>query len=111
MNEQKLDALLVDLARQRIPDLPGSFAQDILREIRLRQDHMEEKESWFGTLLHTWPLPRVFAVSMTAAVMVGLVLPLAVMDNDDAMAVNSLDLNIFSNSAPNLPSGLLSRIP
>jgi hypothetical protein len=110
MNDQKLDDLLVDLARERIPELPGSFSQDVLREIRLRQDHTEEKDSWFGAVLHPWLWPRVFAVSLTAAVTMGLVLPLAVLGNNASMAISSLDLNVFSNFTPNLPSGLLSRI-
>lgn len=111
MNDQTLDALLVDLAHQQIPDLPGSFPHDVLREIRLMQNHSGEKESWFGTLLHQWLRPRVFAVSMAVAMTMGIVLPITVMENDPSLAVSSLDLNVFSNSAPNLPSGLLSKIP
>ncbi len=111
MNDSKLDDLLAELARRKAPDLPGSFSQDVLREIRLRGSRSNESVPWMVRLLQSWLQPRSFALAVTAAVVFGAALPITWKSDSGSQAAASLDLNVFSSSAPNAPSGLLAKWP
>jgi hypothetical protein len=111
MTKPHLDNLLARLARQKVPDLPGAFADDALREIRLRRDSASEQGSWLADLLNNLLRPPVYLAAVTAALVVGLTSPLVLERSGTDQAVAGLGLNVFSSVAPNVPSGLLSRIP
>lgn len=111
MTKPHLDNLLAQLARQKVPDLPGAFAGDVLREIRLRRDSATKKGSWIADLLNNLLRPPVYFAAVTAALVIGLAAPLAMARSDTEQTIAGLDLNVFSSVAPNVPSGLLSRIP
>jgi hypothetical protein len=111
MTKPQLDDLIEQLARQKVPDLPGAFANDVLREIRLRRDSATKKESWLADLLNNFLRPPVYVAAVTAALVVGLAAPLALARSDTDQTIAGLDLNVFSSVAPNVPSGLLNRIP
>ncbi len=108
MNDFELDDLLAGLAGRKAPDLPGSFGDDVLREIRLRKTSASESPPWLVGLLQSWLHPRCFALAIAAAVILGAVMPLAFTRSDTSMAIASLDLNVFSSSSLNTPSGLLA---
>lgn len=111
MNYSKLDSLLAGLAERKVPDLPGSFSQDVLREIRLRESRAKESQPWLTRLLQSWLQPKTFAMAVTAAVIFGAAMPISLQTDSTTMAVKGLDLNVFSSSAPNAPSGLLVKWP
>ena len=111
MNNSKLDGLLAGLAERKVPDLPGSFSQDVLREIRLRDSRADELQPWLTRLLQSWLQPKTFALAVTAAVIFGAAVPITLKPDSTSLAVTSLDLNVFSSSAPNAPSGLLAKWP
>ncbi len=110
MNNLNLDGLLVDLALREAPELPASFAQNVLREIRLRQHRAENAQPWFVWLLHAWLQPTTFALALVVAVAIGAALPLTFRSADDSRAISGLDLNVFSSISPHAPSGLLAKI-
>ena len=111
MNNSTLDGLLAGLAERKVPDLPGSFSQDVLREIRLRESRANESQPWLTRLLQSWLQPKTFAMAVTAAVIFGAAVPISLQTDNTTMAVKGLDLNVFSSSAPNAPSGLLANWP
>jgi hypothetical protein len=112
MSDSKLDDLLARLGRRDPSSLPGSFSQDVLREIRLRKsERADTLPPWRAGLIQFWLRPQSFALAVTAAVMIGAMLPLAWQTDDTAQIIEGLDLNVFSSSAPNAPSGLLAKWP
>lgn len=111
MNNSKLDDLLAGLAERKVPDLPGSFSQNVFREIRLHESRTDESQLWLARLLQFWLQPKTFALAVTAAVIFGAVVPITFKTDSTSLAVTGLDLNVFSSSAPNAPSGLLAKWP
>jgi len=112
MDNRNLDKLLAEIRQSKAPPLPGSFASDVLREIRLRRAASTNDSGWVSALL-LWCRPSVLTAVLTVTVTVGLVLPgfdMARSTNQSRAAAN-LDLNIFSPFASNLPSGLLAKVP
>lgn len=107
MNNRNLDSLLAELRQSRTPALPGSFSQDILRKIRASAKPVHDSD-WFPALMLLFR-PGLVVLALTVAVAVGLALPGIVRPVDQAMAVSGLDLNVFSTSSPNFPSGLLAK--
>jgi len=111
MNDCDFDKLLTGITRHKAPDLPPSFAGNVLREIRIRKSHATESHSWFAELLHAWLRPQTVALALSVAVAIGAVAPLSMSFADSSQAaVQGLDLNVFSSMAPNAPSGLLAKI-
>ncbi len=112
MNDSELEKLLTGICRRKTPELPSSFAGNVLREIRLRKSHAAESHSWFAELLHAWLRPQTVALAFSIAIAVGAVAPLTMSFAESSQAaVRGLDLNVFSSMAPNAPSGLLAKIP
>jgi hypothetical protein len=111
MNHSDLDKLLPGLSRQRTPELPSSFAGNVLREIRLRKAKSTGSHSWFAELLQAWLRPQAAALALSIAVAVGAVAPLTMNFSESSQAAaRGLDLSVFSIMAPNAPSGLLAKI-
>ncbi len=112
MKNHDFDDLLAELRQSKAPPLPGSFSANVLRDIRLKRASGTPEPSWVSALL-LWCRPSVLAAVLTLTVAVGLVLPGIDMarSSDQSMATASLDLNIFSPFASNLPSGLLAKFP
>lgn len=113
MNEKRLDEVLNEYRAQCAPPLPGSFAQDVFREVRLRST--QPKIGWLADLISTGLRPTTLAASFLLALAVGATLPVLARDsNPDSnpeLAITSLNLNVFSSTSAEIPSGLLSRRP
>lgn len=111
MNDSGLDKLLTAMSRRKAPELPSSFAGNVLREIRLRKSHATESHFWIADLLHAWLRPQTVALALSVAVTIGAVAPFSMSFADSSQAaIRGLDLNVFSSMAPNAPSGLLAKI-
>ncbi|MBN8707993.1 MAG: hypothetical protein BGO12_12980 [Verrucomicrobia bacterium 61-8] len=112
MNNRNFDDLLAELRQNKPPPLPGSFAANVLRDIRLKRAASIPEPSWVSALL-LWCRPSVLAAVLTVTIVVSIVLPGIDMARsaDQFMATASLDLNIFSPAAANIPSGLLAKLP
>lgn len=109
MKQPDFDELLADYRQSDIPALPGSFSSHVLREIRVRSAEAGREPGWFSALLACLR-PGMVAASLSVAISVGVLLPGLARANDHALAAAGLGLDIFSPTAPNLPSGLLAKI-
>ena len=106
-----IDSLLAAYRGTVIPELPGSFADDVLRAIRLRKSESTAVRSWCQDFLETVLRPSVFAAGVSVAIAVGALVPYVTHPAETGLAVRGLDLGIFSSNASVLPSGRLSRVP
>jgi hypothetical protein len=109
MDISQIDDLVAECSRRKVPELPGAFATDVLREIRLRTATTKIEGSWFATLARLCLLPRTLALSAMAAALIGAAAPVILAHDEAAAAASGLDLEVFSSTAFNLPSGLLAR--
>ncbi len=101
-----LDTLL-EASRDRAgAELPGSFAADVLREIRLRRAAGGVGRSWWGDFLEFTRRPVVLAAGVGFAAVVGVFTP--VVAGIGGGAGPRSEFAIFSSVAPTLPSGLLA---
>jgi len=113
MDNRNLDKLLAEIRQSKPPPLPGSFASDVLRDIRLKRAASAESDSGWLSALLLWCRPSFLTAALTVTIAVSVVLPgidMALSTNQ-ARASANLDMNIFSPLAPNIPSGLLAKIP
>jgi hypothetical protein len=110
MKNGSFEDLLVELRRSDVPALPGSFPSDVLREIRLRRlsKEAERDAGWLPALLSLFR-PSLLVASLSVAIVVGVVMPGLVRPADQSSDISDLDLNVFSTSSPNFPSGLLAK--
>ena len=106
-----LDSLLSDYRSRAIPELPGSFATDVLREIRLRGKSEKALPRWWQEVLEVACRPSRLAAGLGMAIAIGVLVPYATLPSEVSRSVQGLDLAVFSSGARNLPSGLLTRIP
>jgi len=104
MNDRKFDDLLKSYSDSPVPALPGSFTQDVLREIRMRK---RPEESWLSEISALLFRPRLMAASLSLAILIGVLLPTMAGTSKSTLAAKSLGLEIFSDSG--MPSGLLSQ--
>ena len=104
MKRPHFDELMADCRLAGIPELPGSFSANVLREIRLRRTAPEQDSGWISQLL-TCLRPGMVAASLSIALVVGVLVPGLTHGSDNSMAAAGLGLNVFS--ASNMPSGLL----
>ncbi|MEI8312813.1 MAG: hypothetical protein WCH98_18850 [Verrucomicrobiota bacterium] len=102
MKTPDFDELLAGYRQVAIPELPGSFSADVLREIRLRGAGRES--GWFSSLFACLR-PGMIAASLSLALAVGAIVPGLARGNGTSMAAAGLGLNVFSSSASNMPSG------
>ena len=104
MKTPDLDELLAGYRQAAIPELPGSFSADVLREIRLRRAGASSEAGWFS-LLAACLRPGMIAASLSIALVVGVLVPGRDHRVVNSMAAAGLGLNVFSTS--NMPSDLL----
>ena len=104
MKRPHFDELLADYRLAGIPELPGSFSVNVLREIRLRRTAPKQDSGWLSQLLACLR-PGMVAASLSIALVVGVLVPGLTRETGSTMAAAGLGLNVFSTS--NMPSGLL----
>jgi hypothetical protein len=109
MNDRDIDELLREYADSPVPSLPGSFTQDVLREIRLRNADLDHGESWLSEVYALFLRPGLVAVTFSIAVAIGVAYPAMMSSPNSAIAVSSLGLDVFSHSTSHLPSELLAK--
>ena len=106
MHDYDLTELLRLQREKPIPALPGSFQQDVLREIRLRA--AEHGAGWLGWLLEPFRQPLFAGASLAFALLLGVALGAgSVMADESRLASRALDLHVFTSRSPALPSTLL----
>lgn len=98
MNTHELDHVLAELGTRPLPDLPGSFRQDVWRKIRQQQQEpvatwCEQMDQWLAVLLKPQP---IFA-SLILAVMVG-VSGAAWVQPSQGLSKSGLDMALFGPS-------------
>lgn len=102
-----LNDALEALAARRLPDPPAALARNVWREIRVRRAQPVREgifEGWVSALLR--PRWILSAATMTIAVSVTF----GMLEDSSAANVHaSLNLSVFSASAPALPSTLISQ--
>jgi hypothetical protein len=109
MNDRNFDELLRKYADSPVPSLPGSFTQDVLREIRLRKESSRHAESWFSEIYTLFFRPGPLVATFSLVALVALSYPSIMSSASSATAVSSLGLDVFSHSTIHLPSELLSN--
>jgi hypothetical protein len=109
MNDRNFDELLREYASSPVPSLPGSFIQDVLREIRLRKSSSRHDEGWLSEVYALFFRPELLAATFSIAVAVGLAYPAMMSSPNPAIARSSLGLDVFSHSTNHLPSELLEK--
>ena len=102
MKRRNFDELLADCRMAGIPELPGSFSANVLREIRLRST---KQDSGWLSLLSACLRPGMVAASLSIALVVGVLVPGLTRETGSSLAADGLGLNVFSTS--HMPSGLL----
>jgi len=111
MEHRDLDKILKQLAEAPVPPLPGHFAQDVLREIRIRKAAAPAPGGWFADYFSALFRPIFLSASFAIAITVGVAVPVTLRAASETAATTaSLGLHVFATSSPNLPSGLLSRL-
>ncbi len=107
MDDSDFNQLIKAVARRSPAPLPGSFGQDVLREIRLREDR---HGGWLQEICHLFLHPRLLAGSTAVVLAVALVFPAMISRAaEPTRAADHLGLGVFSVSSSNLPSGLLAK--
>jgi anti-sigma factor RsiW len=104
MDDRDLDEFLKRYANASVPALPGSFPQNVLREIRLRRGSSRQKEGWLSELYTLFFRPGFMAASFSLAIVVGFAFPAMMRPANPALTANSLGLDVFSHSMVELPS-------
>lgn len=104
MKKPRFDELFADCRLAGIPELPGSFSADVLREIRMRRAEAKKESGWLA-LLVACLRPGMVAASLSIALVVGVLVPGLTRGNDRSPAADGLGLDVFSTS--NMPSGLI----
>ena len=108
MDYSSLDRLLQQRREKAAPTLPGSLSQNVWREIRQRRASREPSAN--PALFWLWLLRPHAVLALTLAVMVGIGVGSRSPVSPAAQAHEALDLQVFGNAAPALPSTLLAEI-
>lgn len=104
-----LDSLLATYREREVPALPGSFTQDVLRDIRQRL--VAPQPSWWQDALAGFLRPSSIVAALSVALVTGAMAPYALRPSDTSLSAKGLDLGVFSSGAQNVPSGLLAHLP
>lgn len=109
MNEQNLDQLLALRQERPLPTLPGSFQQDIWREIRHRKlEAIGHRSSWFSWFLEPLLQPATTFATLSFAVLLGIGMGTsALAESRNTQARFALNLQVFSSTSSALPATLL----
>lgn len=102
MNKYHLDELLGNYAKTSAPPLPGSFSQNVLREIRLRKASQQESPGWLSEIYNGIFHPRLLTASLALAIVVAIAIPSTLSSSSPSRAATSLGLDVFSSAE--LPS-------
>jgi negative regulator of sigma E activity len=109
MNQSSLDRLLQQRWKQAEGTLPGSFSQNVWREIRQRK--ADEEPSTIAVSFWHWLLqPPAVAAALVLAVTVGVGVGSRPPISSAARAHQALDLQVFGGQASALPSTLLANL-
>lgn len=96
-------------ARPLAMPAPGAFAQDVLRQIRMRKAaRLRGTQGWMAWWEGVWK-PSVLAACLVTALTIGALTPVVVR-RAPSKAPTVLDLEIFRGNSHNVPSGLLGSI-
>ena len=108
MNRNDLNEALKRLSENQVPTPPANISQNVWREIRARRDSRPTREGFFEDCVNALLRPR-WALS-AATMAVGISVAFSVLEGVTAANAHaSLDLNVFSATAPTLPSTLISH--
>lgn len=112
MHDQDLTELL-RLRREKTPPvLPGSFQQDVLREIRRRAAAQGAGgPGWLNWLLEPFRQPLYAGASLAFAIILGAAFGGYAMADESRLASRALDLQVFTSRSSALPSTLLQAKP
>lgn len=108
MDDTELNHLLRLHRESRRPVPPAHLAQNVWREIRRRKAEAAEAGGWLGWLLEPFRRPRMVAPALALALVLGVAVGVAGVPAKANPARYALDLEVFSPSAPSLPSTLLA---
>lgn len=98
MNKYHLDELLENYAKKSAPPLPGSFSQNVLREIRLRKAAQQESPGWLSEI-YSWVFhPRLLTASLSLAIIVAVLIPSIIPSPSSSQAAHGLGLDVFSSA-------------
>lgn len=107
MDDFSLDRLLRERREQGRTNLPGSFSQNVWREIR--QQKAQRTPSTLASAL--WNLllrPQMVGVTLGMAITLGVGVGVQHDSTGAAQTHVALDLNVFGASSPALPATLLA---
>lgn len=108
MNRNDLNEALKRLSQKQIPTPPANLAQNVWREIRTRRSLLPVREGFFEGWVNALLRPR-WALS-AATMAIGISVAFSIMEGVSASNAHaSLDLNVFSATAPTLPSTLIAH--
>jgi hypothetical protein len=108
MNGNDLNEALKRISGNPIPTPPANMSQNVWREIRLRRGSLPTREGFFESCVNALLRPR-WALS-AATMAIGISITFGLLENANASNAHaSLDLNVFSATAPTLPSTLLAH--
>ena len=107
MDDRNLTHLLAQLRAAPLPQLPGSFRQDVWRTIRQRRS--QNTESWFAWFIEPLLRPAMAASALALAILVGASLGTLAIETRGAQTRQALGLQVFSSASPTLPATLLSH--
>lgn len=104
---------LVHSRRMTAPEMSsaGAFAQDVLREIRLRKSAASSGKSHWLDVFDGFLKPAILAAGLAVALTVGAVTPYLVHPLLLQPSVAMTDMEIFTGSSRSLPSVRLAEIP
>ena len=109
MDHSSLDRLLQERREKAASALPGSFSQNVWREIRQRKATREPSvnpASFWLWLLRPQAVLAALALAITVGIGVGSRSPVS----SAARAHQALDLQVFGGEAAALPSTLLAKL-
>ena len=107
MDQPSLDRLLQQRRDKASASLPGAFSQNVWREIRMRKSERTESSSPFA--LWGWLLrPQMVVAAMVLSVGVGIGLGSRSQMSERTQARSALNLEVFGDASPALPSTLLA---
>lgn len=105
MEHSELDDLLRNYGEQRLAETPPAFEQDVWRKIRQQTSEAPASDAGF----FTWLLrPQRILSALVLAVMVGAGLGAQASQPVAPKAQAALNLDVFGQKSPSLPSTLLS---
>lgn len=105
MDEISLDEMLRHRRLANGASLPLNFEQNVWRAIRARSADGRERA---GSVWQWLFGPQMVTAMLTVAITVGVGLGSRLTDHGASNARNALNLNVFTDRAPALPSTLLA---